>query len=324
MALIRIIKDWQTPDLLRQTPGGRGEWDGHTFTTGEVPACDYAIILNRVPSTLTLTCPPENVWLIVQEPPAPIYRWQRKGFAQAARVFTPDPALRRSKYIASHGALPWQVGKTYDELKAQGPIEKTRPLSCITSNTSVLPGHQKRLGFLEELKKEVEFDLWGRGFAPLADKWDGLAPYRYALAIENQCTGHYWTEKIADCFLSRTFPIYHGAIDLGRYFPEESFLRIDINDRSAIRQIKEALADDLWLKRREALEHARNLVLDKYQFFPFVADHIREAAARRKSDPIPREITLKGLPDFTGYYRDTPFSRRLWNSLLRRIKNFIP
>ena len=319
MALIRIIKDWQTPDLLRQTPGGRGEWGGHTFTTQPVDACDYAIILNRVPSTLTLNCPPENIWLIVQEPPVALYRWFRKGFEQPARVYTPDAALRKPKFIHSHGALPWHVDKTYDELKNQPPVEKTRPLSWITSNTSVLPGHKKRMRFREHLEKEVEFDHWGRGFTPIAEKWDGLAPYRYSLAIENHRCERYWTEKIADCFLSRTMPIYDGATDLARYFPEESFIRIDLNDRSAIRQIKAILSSDLWRTRRDAVEHARNLVLERHQFFPFVTEQI-DADQARQSTLTPREITLYGLPDFSAYYRDNNLPTRLWSGLRRRLK----
>lgn len=321
MALIRIIKDWQTPDLLRQTPGGKGEWGGHAFTLEPVEACDYAVILNRAPETVTLRCPPENVWLILQEPPVPIYRWQRKGFPQAARVYSPDASLRGSKFIHTHGALPWHVGKSYDELKKRGPGEKPRRLSWITSSTGTLAGHRRRMRFREALQREVEFDLWGRGFTFIADKWDGLAPYRYSLAVENHVCERYWTEKIADCFLSRTLPIYCGATDLGRYFPQESFVRIDLGDiPGAIRQIKEVIASDLWLRRRDAVEHARNLVLERHQFFPFVAGEIRAAEAARASAPPSREITLRGLHDLTAYYRDHNLPARLWKSLRRRFK----
>jgi len=319
MALIRIIKDWETPDLLRQTPESKGAWGEHTFTLDALERCDYVVILNRVPQTTTVICPPENIWLIVQEPPAALYRWQRKGFTQPARIYTPDDALRGSKYIHSHGALPWHANKTYDELKAQGPIEKTRPLSWITSNTGVLPGHRNRMRFLEQLRNEVKFDLWGRGFTPIPDKWDGLAPYRYSLAIENHQCGHYWTEKIADCFLSRTMPIYHGATDLSRYFPSESFVQIDINDKSAPKKIREVIQSDLWLKRRDAIEQARNLVLDRHQLFPFVAEQIHSLAPQSKAPAQPCETILQGLPDFSDYYRQTSAPRRLFNSLVRRI-----
>jgi len=319
MALIRIIKDWPTPDLLRQTPGGKGEWGGHTFTLDAVEQCDYTIILNRVADATTVTCPPENIWLIVQEPPAHFYRWLRKGFGQPARIYTPDDDLKGAKYLHLHGALPWAVNKTYNELKAQGPTEKTGNLSWITSNSSTLPGHQLRMRFLESLKREVAFDLWGRGFNPIADKWDGLAPYRYALAIENHQCHHYWTEKISDCFLSWTMPIYHGALDIGQYFPEESFVRIDLNDPFAPQKIREISESDLWIKNRDAIEHARNLVLNRHQFFPFVTEQIREAELHRTTPPAPQQVHLQGLPDFREYYHNTSLPRRIWNSLKRRI-----
>jgi hypothetical protein len=31
MITVGIVKDWDWPDLLRQTPGGKGIWDGMRF-----------------------------------------------------------------------------------------------------------------------------------------------------------------------------------------------------------------------------------------------------------------------------------------------------
>ena len=64
------------------------------------------------------------------------------------------------------------------------------------------------------------------GFKSIEDKWAGLAPYKYSLAIENAVTPDYWSEKIADCFLTWTLPIYYGCLNLEDYFPKQSFIRI--------------------------------------------------------------------------------------------------
>ena len=48
MTLAFIIKDWDWPNLLRQTPGRKGIWDGIQFTLNPAEKCDYAIILNRI------------------------------------------------------------------------------------------------------------------------------------------------------------------------------------------------------------------------------------------------------------------------------------
>lgn len=121
----------------------------------------------------------------------------------------------------------------------------------------------------------MEFELYGCGFRYIEDKWDGLAPYRYSLAVENFSNSYYWSEKLADCFLAWTMPIYYGCTQISRYFPRESMVCIDINDPQAIEKIKDTVASDRWHQNIDAIEHARNLVLDFYQLFPFVVREIR-------------------------------------------------
>src|SRR5687768_17715451 len=53
--------------------------------------------------------------------------------------------------------------------------------------------------------------------------------YRYSLAIENFSGPYYWTEKVIDCYLSWTMPLYFGCTNLADYFPAESFVQIDIH-----------------------------------------------------------------------------------------------
>jgi hypothetical protein len=120
----------------------------------------------------------------------------------------------------------------------------------------------------------------------IEDKWDGLAPYAYSLAIENYSGPDYWTEKLADCFLSWTIPIYYGCTNLEDYFPADSFIRIDIESPNlGVEQIKRIAANDDWDARLNALEEARNLYLHRYQFFPYVAELIRSS-----SDPKQRLV----------------------------------
>ncbi|MDQ7035759.1 MAG: glycosyltransferase family 10 [Anaerolineae bacterium] len=204
MTLVRIIKDWDFPDFYRQTPNFRGEWDEIRFTLDAVESCDYLIVINRVPENITITCPPQHIWCITQEPPVPEYEWLQQGFTNFHRAFVQDEHLTGKRYTHGHGALPWWVGKSYDDLKAISAPDKPKQLSWITSNATGRHGHQQRMKFLELMQQHINFDLWGKGFQPLEDKWDGLAPYRYALAIENHSSRYYWTEKLMDCFLSWT------------------------------------------------------------------------------------------------------------------------
>ena len=281
MTLVRIIPGFQKKLkalLMRQTPNQSRQWDNIEFTFEPVYNPDFLIILNFIPEHTIVECSPENIWAIIQEPPVPNYKWFAKGFKKFSRVYTTDMSLKGNKYRHVQPALRWYIDKDYDYLKTCKIPDKTRHLSWITSNKRIFKGHQTRLKLLEQISQVIDFDLWGNGFKRIPDKWDGLAPYKYSLAIENYSGLHYWSEKLADCFLSYTMPIYYGCVNLCDYFPKESFIWIDINKpQEAIAIIEESIASNLWEKNLEAITYARELILDKYQLFPFLSQQIRES-----------------------------------------------
>ncbi len=291
---VYITKDWNWPDLMRQTPDGRGIWEDIQFTLDPVVACDYVIVLNRVARPVTLSCPAEHVWLVMQEPPAEFLRPRHRGIACSHRVYTQAIHLQDRRYVHSQPALPWHVNRDYDHLRRCGIAEKSRNVSWIVSRLTHLAGHRARLGFLQRIQGRVRFDLYGKGFRRIEDKWDGLAPYRYSIAVENCRNPYYWSEKIADCFLAWAMPIYYGCSRIEDYFPAEAMIRIDIKDpRHAADQIEEAIATDLWRKRLDAIAEARRRVLNIHQFFPFVVREIRAyEEASGKSFAHPGQITL--------------------------------
>lgn len=316
MMLVRIVKSWTRPDLFRQTSLRQGTWGNLRFTFEPVERCDYLIILNHVPYTLEIEVAPENIWCFIQEPPEPEYRWMRKGFAHYARIFSPDTSLRGRKFIPSHGALPWHVDRDYDQLCTDPFPVKKLDLSWITSNATSLPGHRRRLSFLQRLRDCVDFDLFGRGFNAIADKWDGIAPYRYSIAVENSSVPHYWTEKISDCFLACTMPLYFGAQNLAEYFPSESFVWIDIDDPATPRRISEIIKSNRAEKNREAILEARRRILKQYQLFPLVSELVATSSAH--ISPA-RRLILPAVPDFTQYFlQHGPFTR-LRHQILRQL-----
>jgi hypothetical protein len=174
--------------------------------------------------------------------------------------------------------MAWEVGLTFDELTAAPVPAKRAGVSWIASNLTFLPGHRLRSALRRALESPLApaVDLFGRGIRWVPRKWDALAPYRYSLAIENSSGPHLWTEKIADCFLSWTVPLYYGCTNIEEYFPAESFVRIDAADPASVMdRIRGLLADEEWERRLPALQAARRLVLERYQIFPFLADAIR-------------------------------------------------
>ncbi|MEI6124937.1 MAG: glycosyltransferase family 10 [Pseudomonadota bacterium] len=290
--LVRIIKDWKSPDLMRQTPDCSGIWDTIHFTEEEVEECDFLVVLNRFPKDSTVVCNPANVFAINQEPPLQELQWMRLGYSNFHRVISPEFSFS-PKIINDHPSLPWHVGKNYNELRALPCGKKEALISWVTSNVKCFPGHTHRLNFLNAIQNKITFDLWGRGFNPLEDKWQGIAPYKYSFAIENFSCKYYWTEKIADCYLAWTMPIYYGCKNIQAYFPPESMIYIDItHPEKALETIEKAIADNSWEKSLPAIEHARNLILERYQFFPFIHTYI--SAFYKKGNAV--RLNFKELP----------------------------
>lgn len=295
MILVRIVKNWDWPDLMRQTPDQKGVWDGIQFTVAPIEDCDFLVILNNSMETDTRArCPKENIWAIMQEPYMKGHSdWMVEKHKFFSKVFTHYIPVNDKKYIPSHPAIPWHVNKTFDELiSAKVPV-KSKKLSAIVGDAMDVPGHIKRRKFLQYIQndKSLELDLYGKKINFIEDKWDGLAPYKYSLTMENTSGPDYWTEKIADCFLSWTVPIYYGCTNLEDYFPKKSFIRIDIGQpEESLAKIRRIINEDNWERYIPALEEARNLVLNHYQLFPYLSEIIHShprARSNRESIIIP-------------------------------------
>lgn len=276
MVTVALHKDWSWPDLWRQSPRNSGKWGDIELLEPSAfsASADIVLVFNAAPRWLAGRVSQGGLWLFSQESPVEMYRWHTRAFSRFDRVFSYWGSDVSPNIIHEQTALPWHINKTYDELKSVSYLAdcegKKDAVSWVTSNASSKPGHALRLNFMRFLQeKKFPFSLFGRGFCPIEDKFQGLHSYKYSIAIENYKCDNYWTEKIADCFLSRTMPIYWGASNIVKYFPEQSMIHIDPSfPKNALRKIIKALDADLFSKNYEYIEEARELVLEKYQFFP--------------------------------------------------------
>jgi Glycosyltransferase family 10 (fucosyltransferase) C-term len=58
----------------------------------------------------------------------------------------------------------------------------------------------------------------------LPNKSSMLVPFQFSIAMENACRPNYFTEKIVDCFATKTIPIYWGAPNIGEFFNMDGIL----------------------------------------------------------------------------------------------------
>jgi len=274
-------------------------WDECAFTVEDLPEYDALLIFNNPSKKTETICYPENVIAFMMEPGVSAeHPWMFKGLDQYAQVFSP---LQNSpNTVLSHGYLGWHFNHNYTFFEQLAVPEKKYRVSCIASNLSQLKGHRLRVAFVKTLSQELpEIDFFGRGVNFLPDKLDALLPYRYSIAIENSAAPYYFTEKINDCFLAYTVPVYYGCSNIEKYFPKKSFIRIDINNPgNAIELIKEIILHDNWDERLEAVKEARELVLNKYQPLAGAAAVLRgtkRSIQKKKilTTPVPQAIQKK-------------------------------
>lgn len=85
-----------------------------------------------------------------------------------------------------------------------------------------------------------------------------LQDYRYSIIIENDITPYFFTEKITNCFISQTIPIYLGATQIHKFFNPDGIITISLEDLDRLGDI---------LKQCTPQEYERRLpaILDNFE-----------------------------------------------------------
>jgi len=106
------------------------------------------------------------------------------------------------------------------------PAAKYHNCSLIASEKTGLIGHKLRHEVVEWIKQEsVDVEVIGRGYKPFELKQDGLLTFHYSIIIENVPELSCFTEKLIDCMLCGTLPIYYGPKDIGDFFNARGIIR---------------------------------------------------------------------------------------------------
>lgn len=288
---------------LRQFPGGVPEWDGWRFIfNAEEEDYDYLVAFDDLHTPLRLRCLPENTIHVAGEPPA-ICQYEENYLAQFAWCITQDDSRHHAGRILYPSGLNWfigwQPGKTdlgdylnFEQLEAVFDTPKTKLLSVISSNKTSKQGHSARLDFSRRLKEHYgdRIDFFGRGIRPFSDKLEVLANYRFHVVIENSTIDDYFTEKLTDCLIAGSYPLYIGCRNVDRYFPKAALVQLDLSDfEKSVSLIDQAIADELDRKNREAVSSARDMAMRTYNLFPLLIDiigQIEEGRFGNGNEPV--------------------------------------
>lgn len=187
-------------------------------------------------------------------------------------------------------AYPSKRMPHYSDLVDAPFPKKSKLLSWITTGDYTRPSEKARIDFLVKFTDEYPgvLDLYGRNEGafdlssidiykgPLVSKWDSLNPYEYAFAFENICEPNYMSEKFNDAIIVGCVPVYWGMTNIGDYYPEGSFIELNITKEDAPQKLMEIISGDHRGKHMEALKRAKDLFLNQYQFWPALHWFINE------------------------------------------------
>jgi hypothetical protein len=157
-----------------------------------------------------------------------VYEAVLKNHHKFDRILTYDPQLLKlPNSVFRNGGYEVVLNKnvhsqnypTLSDEDLYKIYEKTKLVSFITSNKTVTEGHRFRVSCVNSLMTNNSLvDIRGVGYHEIIGKIEALKDYRFSIAIENGIAENYFTEKILDCFLTGTIPIYCGCSNIGDFF----------------------------------------------------------------------------------------------------------
>lgn len=213
-------------------------------------------------------------WLL--EPPSispQIYQWIKQNYSFFDYVLTYNKELisidKKFKWYP-HGGC-WLKPEDY------GIFNKVSKISIIASNKTQTIGHKLRHEVISTFKDKIDL-VCGRGYYPFEYKIEALKPFKYSIVIENGQFETYFTEKIIDCFMTGTIPIYWGC-SLKGLFDENGIIYFNsINELHDILykiEINEINYNDMLLNVRCNFEKAKKYTItEDWLFENFIKDLI--------------------------------------------------
>lgn len=246
----------------------------HKGISKEVPFCSHKMVKLKVHSQFDYDTFPDrhpaegesyvDVWqdnmvignhggiALLLEPRSMIgsaYEYARANHRNYKYIFTHDSELLK---FENARLLIWaDVWCTTDSPKTKG-------ISLVSSWKNWCPLHSARLQLARHFENSDLVDVYGTYNDPSNKEMLAVPPeaylenYKFSIIIENDIDEYWFTEKILNCFATKTVPIYVGATKIGDVFNEKGI--IQVSDWREIPEIVKNLNLDSYESYRDAIE----------------------------------------------------------------------
>jgi len=193
----------------------------------------------------------------------------------------------------------WWLEYDYDYLMNLKPPQKHKNLLCVFTAHTHTAMYVKRKNFVANFCEQYsDIDLFGRPSANFTNDvvlkkyYKGvlgktnpenvtgdhqlgkeiLVDYKYSLEFDVGPTQNYISERFYDAMLLWCMPFYFGSNNVDKYLPKKSFRYIDMEKGAD--QITKAIKNNYYEQNIDEIAKARDLLLNKYQIWPYVHDVI--------------------------------------------------
>ena len=109
--------------------------------------------------------------------------------------------------------------------------EKTKDISLVSSWKDWCELHKRRIELARFYKDSGKVDVYGTYDNPENKEMRAVPPetylehYKFSIIIENDIDELWYTEKILNCFSTKTVPIYLGATKIGDIFNDKGIIQ---------------------------------------------------------------------------------------------------
>ena len=181
----------------------------------------------------------------------------------------PEPYIEAYDSIFTHDKELLDLDPTFKFVFGQGSIieevgvfKKSKLISCIVSDLQMNEGHRLRLEIAKQIEESGQVDMYGKAFKFVPRKIDALKDYMFSFAMENAYYESYFTEKLHDCLLTGTMPIYLGAPNIGDFYNLDGMVIMERDVDGEVSFDSEILSEEYYNDHLDAVKDNYERVLE--------------------------------------------------------------
>lgn len=174
-------------------------------------------------------------------------------------IFTYDnrvlETISNAKFVPFCAKVWYGTRKEGVKVSSNNFKNKNKGISIISSAKEMCDLHKIRKNVATLCKLNGWADTYGTfDGGAWSPPEDSLEFYRYSIVIENDITPYFFTEKITNCFLAQTIPIYLGATKIHEFFNPDGIIVLPLNDIDKIDKILAQCTPEEYERRLPAVK----------------------------------------------------------------------